>query len=78
MSTSGCSSNVNVYSHSFVSEREFYLWMQLCEICSDVFLLFSRNTTGKKNLPPKIYLRAELKSIQKRELLRVLSGGRCQ
>lgn len=60
MSISSCSSNVNVYSCFFVSERQFYLWMQLCEICSGVFLWFSKITVGKKNLfmeesyfPPK-------------------------
>lgn len=65
MSISGCRSNVNVNSCFFVSEREFYLWMQLFEICSGVFLWFSQNTVGKKNFPHKIYLRAELKRIQK-------------
>lgn len=53
MSISGCRSNVNVYSHSFVSEGEFYLWMQLCDICSGVFLWFRKNTVGKKNFAPQ-------------------------
>lgn len=37
MSISACRNNVNVYSHSFVSGKGFYLWKQLCEIFSGVF-----------------------------------------
>lgn len=58
---------MNVNSRSFVSEREFYLWMQLPEICSGVFLGFRKNTVGKKNFPPRICLRAGIESRSCRE-----------
>lgn len=58
--------------------------MQLCEICSGVFLWFRKNTVGNKNFPPKTCLRAlnslrELKIIQEncKELCEVEGVSDC-